>query len=522
MSGIWCFIKHSKIKNWTNLEETFAHNARLVEVVNADQKRTRLNQLLLGPEALDPKAYCLERLKGQSIHCNQILATAMILETSPEFFRPGRVSEPGLYFPEKLDPWALASQKWLTTTFGDLAFSAYLHLDEVTPHIHALIIPLKPSGTLSWSSMFRPYKLLEYGQSYFRSLQHLGVQRYGGRAPVAKTQKRVNYYPYVERANYPNLFLKPFMAPALNWPPKISSLWPFTPEKIVMEASLKALALESQTLLARIESQKAILALENRQLKAFMDKVYLRFEAQQKAKKLQYLLDDKLFKHWLATTPGVMSDPMALAPRRSYLETKRPTLNPPVLSTPKATKKLGKVLAVTTYRAWSSPEFEGFFQIGFTKFKVGPGSYWRDLTNQVQGQGSIAFFASLLDYSSAQTQQIVNLIANYKQISRISNHPQQILARCLAVDLVRQAPLKLAHSLKLLPEDPKKKLDPKELEKLELEKKAKIKMLFDSAKPLYWPVQKSQSAPYKEPQKKIPLKPLFEPTLDPDHPKMKF
>ena len=71
--------------------------------------------------------------------------THLVLQTSPEYFRPTyHRDDPkgfGKYDQVRLDRWVDASTKWLKNTFGDDCVAAHLHVDERTCHVHAVIVP---------------------------------------------------------------------------------------------------------------------------------------------------------------------------------------------------------------------------------------------------------------------------------------------------------------------------------------------------------------------------------------------
>jgi hypothetical protein len=73
-------------------------------------------------------------------------ATALVLQASPEYFRRDyHRDDPegfGKYDTKKLNDWVLANVKWLKNTFGSDCIAAHLHVDERTPHIHAVIVPM--------------------------------------------------------------------------------------------------------------------------------------------------------------------------------------------------------------------------------------------------------------------------------------------------------------------------------------------------------------------------------------------
>jgi len=64
----------------------------------------------------------------------------MVLSASPSFFRaPGQ--GPGQWDDKSLEEWREATLTWLLDEYGSDLVHASIHLDEDTPHIHALIVP---------------------------------------------------------------------------------------------------------------------------------------------------------------------------------------------------------------------------------------------------------------------------------------------------------------------------------------------------------------------------------------------
>nr|CRY96462.1 hypothetical protein [uncultured prokaryote] len=64
----------------------------------------------------------------------------MVISASPEFFRTGG-HKAGQWDESRLKAWKEKTMQWLRDEYGDDLVHASLHLDEDTPHIHALIVP---------------------------------------------------------------------------------------------------------------------------------------------------------------------------------------------------------------------------------------------------------------------------------------------------------------------------------------------------------------------------------------------
>lgn len=71
-----------------------------------------------------------------------VLAIEAVLSASPGFFRDDPEAA-GTFNDERTMAWAQASVGWLKKHFGEAnVTSAVLHLDESTPHLHAVIVPM--------------------------------------------------------------------------------------------------------------------------------------------------------------------------------------------------------------------------------------------------------------------------------------------------------------------------------------------------------------------------------------------
>ena len=125
-----------------NDARTSAHIERTVMPGNADPTRTQFNRELIEyPEGVTNRTQAIQhRIETagikRKISNNQVRALQVLLSGSPEDMI--RIQAEG-----KLDEWCRDSVKWLQKEFGkDNVVSAVLHMDEMTPHIHATIVPI--------------------------------------------------------------------------------------------------------------------------------------------------------------------------------------------------------------------------------------------------------------------------------------------------------------------------------------------------------------------------------------------
>ncbi len=124
------------------------HLDRTRETPNADPERANLNRTWNGCEWVpwgdterQPGAHLAAiqarlddfKKRGGKIQANAVLAIEVLTSASPEAFK-----DPGFDF----EGWLQAQHDYLAATFGPQTIvSMVLHLDEETPHVHALVVP---------------------------------------------------------------------------------------------------------------------------------------------------------------------------------------------------------------------------------------------------------------------------------------------------------------------------------------------------------------------------------------------
>lgn len=101
--------------------------------------------------------------------------------------------------PEKFEAWIQENRKFIETEFGAeniVRFS--LHLDEKTPHIHAVTVPLTEYGRLSWKELAGGKKEMHERQTrYHEKMQQFGFDR-GKEWTGIKHENTQEYYKRLE------------------------------------------------------------------------------------------------------------------------------------------------------------------------------------------------------------------------------------------------------------------------------------------------------------------------------------
>lgn len=122
-------IKDSiKVNGLTGFQK---HNNRETKVVNADAEKTKDNKILIGNKNVEEYVY--NYLEGTRLRENSVIARELVLSGGNGFWN--RLSD------KDRQKWIDVNTKFLKDNFGDNCVYSVLHLDETTPHIHALIVP---------------------------------------------------------------------------------------------------------------------------------------------------------------------------------------------------------------------------------------------------------------------------------------------------------------------------------------------------------------------------------------------
>ena len=110
---------------------------------NIVTERSHLNRILEGHE--DGLTASLKALYASGVKKPTAQAEKpylrIVLSASPEYFRPGDPSAVGTWDEDRLAAWEEATMNQLRAEHGDDLIFAELHLDEDTPHIHAVVAP---------------------------------------------------------------------------------------------------------------------------------------------------------------------------------------------------------------------------------------------------------------------------------------------------------------------------------------------------------------------------------------------
>jgi len=164
-----------------------AHLCRSRPTPNADSSRTEQNVWLVG-SAAEPmqdaiaRTLTSARIDATKLRRDAVLANDILLTVSPEWFRPDDPEKSGTWDDARLKIFTAEAQAFLTKTFGKRVVKAVLHLDEATPHVQAVVVPLMRKGEgkgtgwrMSSRDMFDPDRLTQLQQDWEDRLRPHGV-----------------------------------------------------------------------------------------------------------------------------------------------------------------------------------------------------------------------------------------------------------------------------------------------------------------------------------------------------------
>jgi hypothetical protein len=108
-----------------------------------DLERVHLNRTIIGSESGVSASLSAFYEAGVSKPATQSESPYLriVVSASPAYFRPHDPEASGTWDDDRLEAWLDATMKQLKKQHGDDLVHVELHLDEVTPHIHAVVAP---------------------------------------------------------------------------------------------------------------------------------------------------------------------------------------------------------------------------------------------------------------------------------------------------------------------------------------------------------------------------------------------
>lgn len=180
----FAILRHAKISNATK-GGAIAHNHRHVEgeQVNIEPALKHLNQYFFGEGA---KGRIDEKLPGK-MRKDAVISVEILLTASPEWFDGLEKDRAKLAKNPVFLDWVKRSKKWAETEFGVNLVDLTLHMDESTPHLHALTVPLTKDGRLCAKEITARTEMQRRQTGYAKAMEKFGLKRGD---PAIETKRR--------------------------------------------------------------------------------------------------------------------------------------------------------------------------------------------------------------------------------------------------------------------------------------------------------------------------------------------
>jgi hypothetical protein len=213
---MYSIMRFDKIKSWAAVGSKQSHNVRSFDVQNADPQKMKNNRYLVGDENIIDNMK--KRIGNIKVRKNAILGYEFMMTATPEFFRKSS-NIYGDYDEKKLIEYEAGALRFLEKTFGkENIISVVTHLDEATPHIHAIITPITNDNRLAaaaWTDGPQKLKLLQ--DSFANEFVGMGLKR-GKEGSTANHERVKQHYNNINNISMPEI-----ESPTVSPPPTLIS-----------------------------------------------------------------------------------------------------------------------------------------------------------------------------------------------------------------------------------------------------------------------------------------------------------
>jgi hypothetical protein len=173
----YAICRVAKIKTAQAGAAKTAHNYRQRETPNADTERKPMNHEYINTGERNYWELATERIQeaGAKVRHDSVRGVEVLLTASPEAFKRQADGSQADWHGSN---WAEANIAFLKDKFGEQnVVSCTLHQDELTPHFHAVVVPLTADGRLSAKDVFNPKTLRVLQTDYAEAMKPFGMER---------------------------------------------------------------------------------------------------------------------------------------------------------------------------------------------------------------------------------------------------------------------------------------------------------------------------------------------------------
>lgn len=163
----YVILRFEKLKSVAEISGSCKHMTREDHADNADPGRLNLNRLLVGSD--HPLNDVEAKLKGVWHRSDSVRAIEVLLTCSHEWFATAGN--------EDVDRWMNTGRDYLVGEFGDNLVHLQVHMDERTPHLTGLVVPIKNGRLNAKHYIGDRQKLARYQDRAARAFDDLGLSR---------------------------------------------------------------------------------------------------------------------------------------------------------------------------------------------------------------------------------------------------------------------------------------------------------------------------------------------------------
>jgi ribosomal protein S15P/S13E len=184
----YAILRHAKIKA-PLMGAAVAHNHRTskVEKCNIDAALTPLNQVMKGQGTVAERLADKLKVLTTKVRKDAVVAVELVLSASPEWFDGLAKDRTALHGHPKFREWVNATMKWARGEFGQNIVDVSLHMDESSPHMHLLAVPLTTDGRLCAKEVTSRAQMIRRQDSYASAMEGFGLSRGD---PAKETKRR--------------------------------------------------------------------------------------------------------------------------------------------------------------------------------------------------------------------------------------------------------------------------------------------------------------------------------------------
>lgn len=170
----FAILRMDKIKSFGNAGGLNEHLERTMEVPNSNPEKTHLNERIIGSGNLEVDIKARIEENGCNVRKNAVLAVQFVMTASPEFF-----DKTAPDFENKVESFKKLSEEFLKKEFGEKnVVNLTLHMDETTPHLHAVVVPIDGKGKLNAREFINGRdKLSKLQDSFAEKMKVIGLER---------------------------------------------------------------------------------------------------------------------------------------------------------------------------------------------------------------------------------------------------------------------------------------------------------------------------------------------------------